>query len=147
MKKNGFLIIILLVVIVLTGCSSRDEETVAVLDMNKVLDESEHAQELYQELMEIGSDLEDEYQQKKDDESQSDDEGELNQISDKYLDNKSRLEEGLNQEIHDVIEEISEKEQIEIVLYKESSYYGGLDITDKVIQLLDNDEDGEEGGQ
>jgi len=62
---------------------------------------------------------------------------ELDLISQEYLDNRQRLENSLNNELYEAIREVAEEEGISIVLYRESVYFGGEDITGRVIKKLD----------
>ena len=64
MKKKvlGLLIII---TVFLAGCSTPVEK-IAVMDMGRVLQESQQARQLQQELLEVGERLEEEYNQKED---------------------------------------------------------------------------------
>lgn len=137
MKKVHLFILIVSIILIFVGCSTRPEK-IALLDMEKVLSNSKRAQRLRQELEDIGNDLEIKYQKKQKEVSEDEKvEEELDKISQEYLDNKQRLEELLNQEINDIIAEIAEKDNFSTVLYNETIYYGGFDITEEVIKKLD----------
>jgi len=138
MKKAYLFTLAILVLLLLAGCSTPEPDKIAYMNMDKVLDNSQRAQQLTQELVNIGNELEIQYNEKQSQISGEDnEEEELDKISQEYLDNKQRLEGVLNQEINEIISEIAEEKNISTVLYYETVYYGGIDITEKVISILD----------
>ncbi|HHU92063.1 MAG TPA: OmpH family outer membrane protein [Halanaerobiaceae bacterium] len=138
MKKFSFYILLIVVIILaLAGCSKEKTEKIALLDIDALLQNSERAQQLQTELLNIGQRLEAEYLKKEAELSPEEGQEELDLISQEYLDHKQRLENNLNEELNQAIREVVEEEGISIVLYRESVYYGGEDITDKVSEKLD----------
>lgn len=137
MKKRIVVGLIITLIFVLAGCSTSRPQTIGVMDMELVLKKSQRAGELQQELMAIGNELEEEYNQKKKELSAEKGEEELDKIYQEYLDNKERLENKLNQEINRVITEISREQDIDIVISSDQVYFGGVDITEEVIKRLD----------
>lgn len=138
MKKFSFYILLIVVIILaLAGCSKEKTEKIALLDIDALLQNSERAQQLQTELLNIGQRLEAEYLKKEAELSPEEGQEELDLISQEYLDHKQRLENNLNEELNQAIREVVEEEGISIVLYRESVYYGGDDITDKVSEKLD----------
>ncbi|MFW5985831.1 MAG: hypothetical protein ACOCQH_00575 [Halanaerobiales bacterium] len=140
MQKLILYLLIFLISIMLVACS-RPVEKVGILDMERVLEESQRAQKLQQELHDIGNRLESEYQQQE--EELSNGEEELERIYQEYQNNKQRLEGDLNSEIKEVIAGIADNENLGTVIFKDSVYYGGVDITDEVISGLDTEEESE----
>lgn len=138
MKKCFFLVSMIVMLLVLAACNTSRPENVGLLDMDKVLRISKRAQELQNELIDIGNKLEAEYQKKEEKLSGEEGKEELDRIYEEYVYNKQRLERALNQELSETIAEISREEKLEIVVYNEIVYYGGVDITDKVITRLDD---------
>lgn len=138
MKKCFFLVSMIVMLLVLAACNTSRPENVGLLDMDKVLRISKRAQELQNELIDIGNKLEAEYQEKEEKLSGEEGKEELDRIYEEYVYNKQRLERALNQELSETIAEISREEKLEIVVYNEIVYYGGVDITDKVITRLDD---------
>lgn len=128
----------IVMLLVLAACNTSRPENVGLLDMDKVLRISKRAQELQNELIDIGNKLEAEYQEKEEKLSGEEGKEELDRIYEEYVYNKQRLERTLNQELSETIAEISREEKLEIVVYNEIVYYGGVDITDKVITRLDD---------
>lgn len=137
MKKRIVVGLIITLILVLAGCSTSRPQTIGVMDMELVLKKSQRAGELQQELMAIGNELEEEYNQKKEELPAEKGEEELDKIYQEYLDNKERLENKLNQEINRVITEISREQDIDIVISSDQVYFGGVDITEEVIKRLD----------
>lgn len=141
MLKKIILLCIIISFLLLAGCTSRSPE-IAVLDIEEVLARSRRAQELQEELLNIGNTLEEEYSQQEDKEEDQD---RLEQVYQEYLTNKQRLENSFNEEVKVVIEEIRKDKNIDTVLYKDSVYYGGIDITEELVKMLDSKYDEEEG--
>ncbi|MTI59222.1 MAG: OmpH family outer membrane protein [Firmicutes bacterium] len=141
MLKKIILLCIIISFVLLAGCTSRSPE-IAVLDIEEVLARSRRAQELQEELLNIGNSLEEEYSQQEDEEE---DQNHLERVYQEYLSNKQRLENSFNEEVKVVIEEIRKDKNIDTVLYKDSVYYGGIDITEKLVEMLDSKYDEEEG--
>ncbi len=140
MKKACLFILAIIVLLVFAGCSSSKPDKLAYINMEDVLTNSQWAKQLEQELVDIGNDLEAKYNQKQNELSadENEEEGkELDKISQEYLENKQRLERLLNQEITEIIDRIAEEENISTVLYSRTVYYGGSDITEEVIRILD----------
>ncbi len=133
-EKKLFIGVILFFILVLTGCSSFQTRNLGIMDMERVLNESQRAKQLQEELLEIGNNLEEKYN--KQDKDQNEEE-ELDKLYQEYLDNKQRLETDFNSEITSILEEVSSEKKLEIVLYEDGVYYGGIDITDEVIRILD----------
>lgn len=141
MLKKIILLCIIISFLLLAGCTSRSPE-IAVLDIEEVLARSRRAQELQEELLNIGNTLEEEYSQQEDKEEDQD---RLEQVYQEYLTNKQRLENSFNGEVKVLIEEIRKDKNIDTVLYKDSVYYGGIDITEELVEMLDSKYDEEEG--
>lgn len=138
LKKFSFLILMIVIIILLAaGCSTDRTEKIVLLEIETLLQNSKRARQLEAELVDIGQRLEEEYLEKEAGLSPEEGKEELDQISQEYLDNKQRLESSLNEELYEAIREVAEEEGISIVLYKESVYFGGEDITEKVINKLD----------
>ena len=136
MKKTIIILSVLSIIILISGCEKLpqlSQPEIGILDMELVLDQSKRARQLTEELSEIGSGLEKDYEK----ERQEEDKEELDRIYQQFLNNKKRVEDKLNDEVKNVLKEISKEENLGIVLYKKSVRVGGIDITDKTIELLD----------
>jgi len=126
-KKIAIFSIILAFSFLLVSCSFQEETKIGVMSMNQVLNESQRAQELQTEL-ENFSNKEENFEVR-----------------------KEELEEKLNNELNTVLGEISEEKELDIILYKDKSYYGGIDITSEVVEIIDEkyyeQNDGAENGE
>jgi outer membrane protein len=138
--KRFFFAMIIGMILILSGCATSRVEKIGIMDMNRILQESQRAGELQQELLSIGDELEERYNQ-----AAEKGQEELDKIYQEYLDNKGRLEHKLNEEINIIVDEITEEQNIDIVLIKEQVYYGGIDITGQIINRLD--EEGENNAE
>jgi len=121
----------------MAGCSTEKTEKIALLDIEALLQNSKRARQLETELLDIGQRLAEDYMDKEAGLSVEEGKEELDLISQEYLDNRQRLENSLNNELYEAIREVAEEEGISIVLYRESVYFGGEDITGRVIKKLD----------
>src|SRR6056297_610546 len=126
-KKIAVFSIILAFSFLLVSCSFQGETKIGVMSMNQVLNESQRAQELQTELEDF-SNKEENFEVR-----------------------KEELEEKLNNELNTVLGEISEEKELDIILYKDKSYYGGIDITSEVVEIIDEkyyeQNDGAENGE
>ena len=144
-KKVFGLLIVFGLAIVLSGCTSAPAK-IGVMDMQEVLDKSERAAALRNRLTEIGSELESNYESKEEEMSSDKQQEEQERIYQEFVNNKKKLEDKLNQEINNILDNISKEENIDIILYKNGVHHGGVDITDDVIKGLDN-QNGEDGAE
>ncbi|MGM0437601.1 MAG: hypothetical protein ACQEQD_04980 [Bacillota bacterium] len=112
-KKIAIFSIVLAFSFLLVSCSFEEETKIGVMSMNEVLEQSQRAQELQSELENYSS------------EEQN------------FEVRKEELEEELNKEINNVLGELSEEKELDIILYKDKSYYGGIDITSDVVDRID----------
>lgn len=111
------------------------EPKIGVIDMNQLLKESSRAEELQSNLEEVSRELEEKYEEVNGEDT--DIAERKNQIQIEYNQSKQEIEEQLNNEIEMVIDEINQNNKYSVILYKERVYHGGKDITQKVIELLD----------
>ena len=126
-KKIAVFSIVLAFSLLLVSCSFQEETKIGVMSMNQVLNQSQRAQELQTELENY------------------------NNQEQNFEVRKEELEEKLNNELNTVLGEISEEKELDIILYKDKSYYGGIDITAEVIDKIDEkyyeENDGAENGE
>lgn len=112
-KKIAVFSIVLAFSFLLVSCSFEEETKIGVMSMNEVLEKSQHSQKLQSELENFSSE-EQNFEVK-----------------------KEELENKLNEELNTVLGEISEEKELDIILYKDKSYYGGIDITSDVVDRID----------
>ena len=126
-KKIAVFSIVLAFSFLLVSCSFEEETKIGVMSMSEVLEKSQRAGELQTELENYS--------------------GEEQNFEIK----KEELENKLNEELNIVLEEISEEKELDIILYKDKSYYGGIDITSDVVDRIDEkyykQSDGAEDGE
>ncbi|MFW5999440.1 MAG: hypothetical protein ACOCQC_02145, partial [Halanaerobiaceae bacterium] len=65
-------------------------------------------------------------------------EDELDSAYMEYQDSKRQLEGQLNEEVENVLQDLSEEYGLKIIVYKENIHHGGRDITDRVVEELDS---------
>lgn len=142
MKKTIIISIIIFTfsIIIFSGCTN-EESKVGVLDMEKVIAESRRARQLNDELEDIGIDLEEDYREREEtiEEEDAENEEELDRIYEQFLENKENLEGELNQEINEILDEITEEENLDVVVLAQYTQYGGQDITETTIEKLDEE--------
>lgn len=135
-KKTAIFAVFLALVSLTAGCTVR-ETRVGFMSMQSVLKESKRAGELQQDLLKTSNELQNAVEkEKKDSDSQKKADQEAYS---KFSAKKSELENKLNQEINKVLDKITVDENLDIILYKNNTYYGGFDITDRVIEKLDEE--------
>jgi len=130
-KKLSIVLILIIIALISYYNFYTTEPKVGVINMNQLLAESQRAQELQADLEQTGQELEEKY------ESDSNSAEQENQIYAEFAQNKQEIEQKLNNEIDTVIEEINKDNQYSVILYKNKVYFGGEDITDLVINRLD----------
>ena len=130
-KKLSIVLILIIIALISYYNFYTTEPKVGVINMNQLLAESQRAQELQSDLEQTGQELEEKY------ESDSNSAEQENQIYAEFAQNKQEIEQKLNNEIDTVIEEINKDNQYSVILYKNKVYFGGEDITDLVINRLD----------
>ncbi|MFW6308743.1 MAG: hypothetical protein ACOC1S_01865 [bacterium] len=136
MKKTILISIIVLSlsVFIFSGCT-RQESQIGVLNMEEVIAESKRAQQLSDELSEIGSSLEEEYAEKEEEAEEE----ELDRIYQQFQEKKENLEDELNQEVNQVLSDIADEENVDVVVLAKFIQYGGKDITEKTTERLDEE--------
>ena len=138
MKKAfiGIFIILFSVTLIFFISGYGETETrIGILDRERIVNESSRAQQLEVKLSDIGERLEQEY--KMIEEEGEETEQELENIYQQFLLNKEELEEKLNKEINEVINEIADEMNYEVILLKESTKFGGEEVTSQIIERLD----------
>ena len=129
-KRVAVFSIFLALSMVLASCTTEQEIKIGVMSMDGVLDESKRANQLQQELIEVSNKLDTNNQE----ENKNISEEEAYQ---QFTAKKTELEDQLNEEINKILDQISIEKNLDIILYKNKSYYGGIDITDEVVERLD----------
>ncbi|MFW6309268.1 MAG: hypothetical protein ACOC1S_04555 [bacterium] len=153
MNKSKIYILLLALIsisILFTSCNILEEKEYKIgkLDRENLLSESKRAEQLSQELNDIGNDLQTEYESRENSDDEEDDEA-LDQVYQQFSSKKKELEDRLNQEIKEVLKTIRDEKELNVIVHKESVHYGGIDITGEVVELLDEkfypEGDGDDG--
>ncbi|MFW5984796.1 MAG: hypothetical protein ACOCQ1_00825 [Halanaerobiaceae bacterium] len=153
MNKSKIYILLLALIsisILFTSCNILEEKEYKIgkLDRENLLSESKRAEQLSQELNDIGNDLQTEYESRENSDDEEDDEA-LDQVYQQFSSQKKELEDRLNQEIKEVLKTIRDEKELNVIVHKESVHYGGIDITGEVVELLDEkfypEGDGDDG--
>ena len=134
-KKISIVLFLIIVALLAYYNLYTTEAKIGVIDMQKLLDESSRAEELQENLEAKSQELQQKYENLE--EENTDLEERKNQIQMEYEQNKQEIERQLNNEIDQVINELNQNDQYSVILYKNKVYYGGEDITDKVVEILD----------
>lgn len=109
---------------------------VGVLDLAKVVKESPRARAFEQELAEKFESLQAELKEMPAGLSEAERARREEQVTQAYLDFKEQLEKRLEREIDEAVAAVAKDQRIDVVVFKESVRYGGIDITADVIKRL-----------
>ncbi len=134
-KKVSIVLILIIIALISYYNFYTTEPKVGVINMNRLLKESKRAQQLQANLQKTGQELEKKYESSN--QSNNSSSQQENQIYAEFAQNKQEIEQKLNNEINTVIEEINSNNQYSVILYKNKVYFGGQDITSRVINQLD----------
>ncbi|RCW48244.1 MULTISPECIES: OmpH family outer membrane protein [unclassified Halanaerobium] len=99
-------------------------EQIAVVDLERVLNESSFASSLQDKLSFEGKKLQNSS-------------GDAEEKYKKFMDLKNDIENKISRNIEEKVNTIAEKENYNVVLYKRFIHSGGIDITDQLIMELD----------
>jgi outer membrane protein len=142
MRKTKLLKLLILgiaILILIAGCTS--PQKIAVVDMKKIIETSEQVQNyqknLDEKLRELQSDYESNVQDIKDRENL---EEKRQTAYEKSQEIKTEMEVKLKSFIQEAIDKVAKEESIDVVLRKSDIKYGGVDITDKVIESMKSKE-------
>ncbi len=141
MKKTTILVILLISIIItfliLSGYKDTGNKEIGILDREQILLESRRAQQLGSQLDEIAEHLEKEYNRIENKVNNEQREEELENVYQQFIMNKETLEEKLNNEINQILSEMAAEMNFEVIILKEYTKFGGREITDRVIEKLD----------
>lgn len=141
MKLNKKLLVVgsifLLAISLMVGCTAGGDK-MGIVDMDKVVKESPKAQEYQNQLDQIGAEIQNEYKAIEEDKDLSEEEKKTRQeeVLQEFVTTKQDLEDKLNSGIEAAVKEIASEKNLEIIFYKHSVRYGGVDITQEVIEKL-----------
>lgn len=131
--------ILVLATFVFAGCTTTPEEKkIGKINIDKVIKESPKAQEIQNQLDKESERIRDKYNFDEEDQDLNEEEKKANQQKaiQEFVKVKQDLEKELNDKIETAIKGIAEEQNLDIVLYEQSVKYGGIDITQDVIEQL-----------
>ncbi len=137
MKRNALVMLSLLFLLMalgLGGCSR--EMRVGVIDIQRIIEEAPLAQKLQERLDIAGEEIESRFKQETADISEEERMLKQQQAYQDYLVVKQELEEELNETIEEAVQAVAEEERLTIIFYKQAVRYGGMDVTERVIEKL-----------
>ncbi len=131
-------LVLSLAMLLIAGCTTGIEKKMGVIDMNKVIKQSPKAQEYQNQLDEKATEIQAEYEtiDKNADLSDEEKEKQKSTVLQKFVDLKADLEDKLNKDIQKAVDEVAEDKDLDIIFQKQSVQYGGVDVTDEVIEKL-----------
>lgn len=137
MKKSQVAFMLALVfalTLVLAGCGSN--QSVGVLDVNRVMSESPKVKQFQEQLNTKGKELSDTLEKDKASLSQEEFQKKQEAAYGDFVKVKQDLEQQIDGSIKQALEQVSKEKKMGVVLYKNSVAQGGTDITDDVIKRM-----------
>ncbi|MDR3255553.1 MAG: OmpH family outer membrane protein [Synergistaceae bacterium] len=136
-KIAGVLIATLFLGIVAAGVASAAEEKAGVLDSDRALHEHPKYAQTQEQLRTISNKKLDEAQAKIEKETDNSKKAEIFQNARKeIIDEERKLMQPLFDDVEQAIREVAKAKQFTVILDKTAIFYGGVDITDDVVQEL-----------
>lgn len=130
------ILLCLTLLILIAGCTS--QKKIAVVDMKKIVENSTQVQSYQQNLDKKLQKLQQEYETKIEDITDKEKLEEKRQEAyEKSQKIKSEMESKLKEDIQEAIEKVAKKEGIDVVLRNQDIKYGGINITEKVIKIME----------
>ncbi|QJW49226.1 OmpH family outer membrane protein [bacterium BFN5] len=135
-KKHVLLLMVAFVaVFFISGCSASNQ-TVGVLDVNKVMTESPKVKQFQDQLNSRGKELSDQLEKDKAGLSAEEFQKRQEAAYGEFLKTKQDLEGQIDTTIKQALDQIAQEKKLGVILYKNGVAQGGTDITDDVIKKL-----------
>jgi len=127
------LTIIFAATLLISGCGSSD---VGVLDVNKVMTGSPKVKQMQEQLNAKGKELSDKLA--KDKATLSPEEFQKHQEAayGEFLKAKQDLIDKVDASLKQALEQVAKDKKLSVIIYKNASPYGGVDVTDDVLQKM-----------
>ncbi|ADL13684.1 OmpH family outer membrane protein [Acetohalobium arabaticum] len=136
-KRLKLLLIGLTVLVLATGCAQQDK--VAVVNMQEIVKKSSRIQNYQEQLDNKLQNLQTEYESELENiENEEKLEQKRQEAYQESQEIKSKIESKVKKDIQKAIAKVAEDNRIDVVLDQNNVKYGGVDITDKVIETLKN---------
>ena len=133
-KKFALLTLLLFTVVVLGGCAS--STAVGVFDVNKAMTESPKIKQFQEQLNAKGKELSDKLEKEKAGISEEEFQKRQEAAYQEFLKGKQDLEAQVDASIKQTIEQVAKEKKLGVVIYKNATAQGGVDITDEVIKRM-----------
>lgn len=135
-KKHVLLLMVAFIaVFFISGCSASNQ-TVGVLDVNKVMTESPKVKQFQDQLNARGKELSDQLEKDKAGLSAEEFQKRQEAAYGEFLKTKQDLEGQIDSTIKQALDQIAQEKKLGVILYKNGVAQGGTDITDDVIKKL-----------
>lgn len=137
MSKNKVVLIVAVMFVLtalLAGCSSN--QSVGVLDVNKVMSEAPKVKQFQDQLNTKGKELSDTLEKDKASVSQEEFQKRQEAAYGEFLKTKQDLETQIDNSIKQALDQVVKEKKLGVVLYKNSVAQGGTDITEDVIKKM-----------
>lgn len=135
-KKHVLLLMVAFVaVFFISGCSASNQ-TVGVLDVNKVMTESPKVKQFQDQLNARGKELSDQLEKDKAGLSAEEFQKRQEAAYGEFLKTKQDLEGQIDTTIKQALDQIAQEKKLGVILYKNGVAQGGTDITEDVIKKL-----------
>lgn len=132
--------LLMITILLFSGCwgpEEEEEKAIGVLHLERLLAESKTARSYQEELDARGEELREKHQLLAEELDEYTSSRKQDEAYQEFVSFREELEAELNQRIEEVVKGITEEKNLKLVLEKESIRYGGVDITELVIERLD----------
>jgi len=140
MQKRVKLMVLTVVIIaaaaLLGGCSGSGQNTVGVLDVNKVMSDSPKVKQFQDQLNTRGKELSDQLEKDKPNISAEEYQKRQEAAYAEFLKTKQDLEGQIDSTIKQALEQVAQEKKMGVVLYKNGVAQGGTDITEDVLKKM-----------
>lgn len=133
-KRIILAVLLVLVTLLATGCSNNN--TVGLVDINKVMTESAQVKQFQEQFNTKVKALNDKLEAEKAGISEEEYEKRRDSSYADLLKDKQQLESQMDAALKQAIEQVAQAKKLSIVIYKNAVAHGGIDITDDIIQKM-----------
>lgn len=131
------LMVMAVAVILMSGCTTDPAKKMGIIDLDRVIKESPRAQSYQTQLDKRGAEIQNKYKEIADQKITPEDKQKRQEAAlQEFIAAKKELEDKLNAEIETAVKAIAQEKKLDIVFFKQSVRYGGVEITQDVINKL-----------
>ena len=140
MKKSirwsAFLLVVVFVAVLLSGCGADKPSTIGIVDMQKVMTDNPKIKQMQEQLnakaQELTANLEKEKATLKPEEFQQKEQAAYAS----FMQMKQEFEAQIETQTKKVLEEVAKEKKLGAVIYKNGMAWGGIDVTEDVLKKL-----------